>query len=108
MRHERFEWEKAKADANLKKHRISFADAAAVLADPFADRSHITEFDASHSRREDRWKTVGSWPFDRSRILVIVWTTRLDETRLTSTRIISARPATRRERKEYKNETSGS
>jgi uncharacterized DUF497 family protein len=108
VRHERFEWEKAKADANLKKHRISFEDAAAVLADPFAEQSHVTEFDASHSRGEDRWKTVGSWPFDRSAIFVVVWTTRLDERGLTVTRIISARAATRRERKEYKNETSGS
>ncbi len=106
MRHERFEWEKAKADANLRKHRISFEDAAAVLADRFGEQSHVTEFDAGHSRREDRWKTVGSWPFDRSKVFVIVWTTRADESGMTVTRIISARPATRGERKEYKDETS--
>jgi uncharacterized DUF497 family protein len=106
VRHERFEWGLAKAKANLVKHGISFEEAAAVLADPFAESNHLTMFDARHSEQEDRWKTVGSYPFDRSKIMVIVWTTRPRAPGQSVTRIISARAATQRERKEYKNETS--
>ena len=102
MCHERFEWDSVKAAANLIKHRISFEDAAAVLSDPFADRFHMEEFDQTHSSEsEDRWITIGSFSFDRRRVVVISWTSRPNESGGIITRIISARAATRTERREY-------
>jgi len=105
VRHERFEWDEDKAIANLAKHRVTFEEAAAVLADPFAEHSHVTTFDGPHSQEEDRWKTMGSYPFDRSKIFLVVWTRRVDAEGLLVTRIIGARLLTVRERKAYKNET---
>jgi len=39
--HERFEWDREKAEANLVKHGVAFEDAAAALADEFGDRFHV-------------------------------------------------------------------
>ncbi len=101
--HERFEWDEMKAQANLDKHAVSFEDAAAVLADDQGDRFHVDEYDDSHSMEEERWITTASYPLDRRIVLRIVWTSRT-RNRTTITRIISARPATRRERKFYEDE----
>jgi uncharacterized DUF497 family protein len=106
VRHERFELDEEKANANHVKHRIRFEEAAAVLADPFAERSHLTDYDGPHSDQEDRWNTIGSYLFDRSKVFLVVWTSRIDTDGLTVTRIISARALTARERKAYQNETS--
>jgi uncharacterized DUF497 family protein len=106
MRHEYFEWDSKKAAANLIKHRVSFEDAAAVLSDWFAERFHIEEFDQANSTEtEDRWITIGSFSFDRGRVVVISWTSRPNETGGIITRIISARAATRTERKDYEEYT---
>jgi uncharacterized DUF497 family protein len=47
-------WDAAKAQSNLAKHSVSFAQAATVLADPLA----MTVFDAAHSETEERWFTL--------------------------------------------------
>ena len=106
MKHERFEWDPQKASENLAKHRVSFEEAIAVLADPFWERFHVEEYDGRHSEEdEDRWLTTGSYPFDRRHVFVIAWTPRLDLARRVITRIISARPVTRPERKRYEKQT---
>lgn len=104
--HDRFEWDAAKAKANLRKHSVSFDDAAVVLADALSDRFHIEEYDDEHSMDEDRWITTASHPADRRIVLRIVWTPRWGH-RLAVTRIIGARPATRQERMSYEDEIAG-
>jgi len=51
--HDRFEWNAAKAKANLRKHAMSFDDAAIVLADEEGERFHVEEYDDAqqHGRR---------------------------------------------------------
>lgn len=89
-----FEWDDAKAATNLKKHGVSFAEAATVMGDPLA----ITFFDPDHSAEEDRFLTIGT-SID-GRVLILSHTDR-DE----KVRIISARVATRSEQKGYENGT---
>jgi uncharacterized protein len=48
-------WDRRKAAANLKKHKVSFEEASTVLADPLA----ITGADPDHSIDEVRWITFG-------------------------------------------------
>ena len=98
--HERFEWDAAKAKANLAKHGVAFEDAAAALADEFADRFHVEHHDAAHSGDEDRFVTMASDPQDRSIVYTIAWTERGDKQELV-TRIISARMANKTERRSY-------
>ena len=85
-----FEWDPNKSDANLKKHGISFHEASVVFGDPLA----ITFTDPDHSIRERRFLTFGY--SRRNQLLVVVHTERHGKTR-----IISARCATRPERKIY-------
>ena len=82
------EWDQRKADANLRKHGIDFADAATVLHDDYA----ITMPDEQSD--EARYVTTGMDALGR--VLVVVYTWALDEVR-----IISARSATPRERRQY-------
>lgn len=86
----RFEWDPAKAAANLKSHRVSFHEAAAVLDDPLS----TTFPDEAHSEDEARFVTIGV--SRRGTVLVVAHTERND-----AIRIISARRATRREREFY-------
>jgi uncharacterized DUF497 family protein len=85
-----FEWDENKARTNLAKHGVSFEDASTVFGDPMS----ITIPDPAHSQAEDRWIILGH--SQRGRLLVVVHTERGD-----NLRIISARPASRRERKQY-------
>ena len=85
----RFQYDPAKAVANLKKHGISFADAEGVLEDPLA----LTVQDPD-SEGEARFITIGMG--SASELLVVVYTERNEEYR-----IISARRPTRKERKSY-------
>ncbi len=85
----KFEWDERKAQANQRKHRIDFADAATVFDD---DRA-VTVGD--EDPEEVRYVTIGTDLVGR--VLVVVYTMRGDRIR-----IISARRATRRERAEYK------
>ena len=83
------EFDPAKNSANLAKHGVSLADAEGVLCDPLA----ITLEDI-RARGEARWVTLGVNAMGR--LLVVVWAERTDDVRL-----ISARCATARERRDY-------
>lgn len=82
------EWDRRKAAANLRKHRIDFADAATVLHDERA--LTVRDDDAA----EDRFVSLGMDALGR--LLVVVYTWRGNVARL-----ISARKAARRERAQY-------
>ncbi|PWU21415.1 MAG: hypothetical protein C5B50_01735 [Verrucomicrobia bacterium] len=89
-----FEWDPEKAAANKRKHGISFEEAATVFADPLS----ATYYDPAHSVGESRYITVG---MSRSgRLLFVAHTDRGE-----IIRIISARLATRRERKQHEEGT---
>ena len=88
-----FEWDADKADRNWHKHGVAFHEAATVFDDPLA----MTYFDPDHSDEEERFITFGHSA--NGRLLVVSHTDREDRTR-----IISARQATRNERKSYENE----
>jgi uncharacterized DUF497 family protein len=103
--HDRFEWNYRKAVANLRKHGVTFDQAAEVLADSDADRFHLEEYDEEHSEHEDRFITTGSHPAKRDIVLVISWTERRDRSGRV-TRIIGARRATPAERNRYESETA--
>ena len=85
-----FDWDERKAESNLQKHGISFKEARSV----FGDRNALTFFDSFHSGEEDRFVTTG---FSASGILLVVVHTERVET----TRLISARRATKREGNYY-------
>ena len=84
------EWDGAKAQANLKKHNVSFEDATTIFEDPFS----ITREDTLHSNEEDRFLTIGY--SQNQQLLIVAYTYRGN-----NIRIISARTATKRERKSY-------
>jgi uncharacterized DUF497 family protein len=90
MSNKAIEWDQTKALANVRKHGVSFEEAALALADDAA----YYKRDDLHSDEEDRFIIVCSSSFDR--VLTISYTLR-DET----VRIISARRATFRERQAY-------
>lgn len=85
----RYEWDPAKAKANLAEHGVHFADAVFVFSDDVALTIHDP-----HSE-EERYITVGMDAL--ARVLVVVWTWRGEGT----IRLISARRATRNERELY-------
>lgn len=89
-----FEWDPGKARQNRRKHRVSFQEAATVFGDPLA----ITYSDPDHSLSERRFITVGM--SSAGKVLIVAHADR-DET----TRIISARKTTQRERKHYEEES---
>ena len=104
--HDNFEWDEDKALKNIRKHRISFDDAALVLSDQDGDTLHVEEYDSDHSTGEDRYVTTASHPDDRSIVLIIAWTDRSTE-HARITRIISARAAKPAEWRRYAKEISG-
>ncbi len=106
MLHENFEWDEDKARKNLKKHGVSFDDAALVLADEDGETWHVEEYDDDRSGDEDRYVTTAAHPDDRGIVLIIAWTDRSTDMAKV-TRIISARAATPAERKRYVKEVSG-
>jgi len=83
-----FEWDSEKAALNLRKHGVRFETAARV----FNDENRIEFFDAEHSVDEERYNTIGMV----DNILFVVYTERKNRVRL-----ISARPANRKERSLY-------
>lgn len=85
-----FEWDPVKAELNLKEHGVSFDEATTI----FRDRLSITIPDPDHSDYEDRFIDVGM--SHRMQLLVVSYTERKDKIR-----IISARRATKAERKNY-------
>jgi uncharacterized DUF497 family protein len=84
----RYQWDKNKADQNVRKHGVYFADAVSVFADDLA----LTIEDVCSGER--RWVTLGRDLFGRT--LVVVYSWRGDEIR-----IISARKADPKERRQY-------
>ena len=85
-----FEWNTEKAKANLKNHRVSFDEAKTVFDDPL----FVIFADPDHSFEENRFVIMGE--SNQNRLLVVSYTERPK-----STRLISAREATRPERKKY-------
>ena len=89
-----FEWDEPKARTNLAKHGVSFEEATTVFGDPLS----LTIPDPAHSQTEERFIILGH--SHRHKLRVVVHTGRGD-----NIRIISARPASRRERKNYEEST---
>ena len=92
MGNSEFEWDEEKAESNLKKHGISFEEAATIFNDP----KIATIADPDHSEDEERYVSIG-----RSvvmRLLTVIHTFRKE-----SIRLISARKATKAEKKNYEN-----
>jgi len=104
--HDRFEWDEGKADANARKHGVTFDQAAEVLLDEDGDGYHLEEYDEVHGVEEDRFITTASHPALRELVLVIAWTER-DSDSGPVTRIISARRATKTEKDRYESEIRG-
>jgi uncharacterized DUF497 family protein len=88
-----FEWDADKAALNLRKHRVSFEDAARVFLDP----NRIETFDGRDAHGEDRWKTVG---LVEPALLAVVYTVRGEDGDVI--RLISARKADAHERAQYR------
>jgi uncharacterized protein len=86
----RFEWDESKAKSNAEKHGLTFEEAVTVFADPY----FLFTEDTNHSEGEEREWAIGE--VENGLIAVVIFTMR-DE----NIRIISARPATKREIKEY-------
>ena len=91
----RFIWDSTKAEANIRKHNISFSEAKSV----FYDECAIQFFDDAHSASEDRFIMLGM--SHESRVLLVCHCERDDGATI---RIISARKATKSERKFYQGE----
>jgi len=88
-----FEWDPDKAALNLEKHGVSFEEAATAFGDPLS----LTISDPDHSDDEERFILLGETYLGR--LIVVVHTERQERIR-----IISARPATGRERRAYERE----
>jgi len=89
-----FEWDRRKDSANRRKHGVGFAEATAVFDDPLS----ITVPDPDHDDDEDRFVIIGL--SGQRSLLIVVHTIRGARIRL-----ISARAATKHERRKYE-ETS--
>jgi uncharacterized protein len=86
-----FEWDEAKNQENIRKHRIDFDDVSEMF-----DSDMLVELDDRFAYGEERWIGTG---FLRQGIAVVVWT----ERRGNVIRIISARKATPHEQQRFKN-----
>lgn len=89
----RFEWDRAKAAANLKKHAVSFEEAQTVFYDEFA----VQFFDEDHSSEEERFLMLGM--SSEANLLLVCHCERAGGNIV---RIISARRATKQESKHYR------
>ncbi len=90
----KFEWDSTKESKNIKKHGISFEEASSVFYDDFA----VQFYDESHSElEEDRFLMLGV--SNKAKMLMVCYCERQSGNRL---RIISARKATKNERKFYR------
>ncbi len=90
----RFEWNPQKAQLNLSKHGVDFAEATTIFTDPLS----ITYADPDHSIGEERYVIIG---LSNRNWLLIVAHADLDD----CIRLISAREVTRRERRLYEHGT---
>ena len=87
----RFEWDPAKAKSNIQKHGVSFDEAVTVFKDPLA----FIFDDEAHSEEEQREIIIGMSALRR--MILVCFVERLEDV----VRIISARPATRQEIRDY-------
>lgn len=85
-----FEWDQVKAESNVRKHGVTFDEASTVFGDPL----NLLMADPDHSRDEERYVLLAM--SNRRRLLVVAFAERPPQTRL-----ISARRATRQERRRY-------
>jgi uncharacterized protein len=90
-----FEWDPNKAARNQEKHGIGFEQGATVFRDPRA----VSLYDAEHSKREDRWITLGL-SADRG-LLVVCHTFEWVDPSVARVRIFSCRKATQYESRQY-------
>ena len=86
-----FEWDPDKEQSNVKKHQVDFAEAKTVFNDPL----EVTIPDPTHSLDENRFLSLGRSETDR---LVVVSYTERHGDRI---RIVNARLASRKERRQY-------
>ncbi len=91
----RFEWDPAKATSSRRKHGLGSDLAASVFRDPLM----ISIPDQEHSETEERWITMGQ--ADNSKLLLVVHTYLEISANAANVRIISARPATKHEQRQY-------
>ena len=92
MKNSEFEWDDEKAKSNLKKHGVSFEEGATIFNDP----KIATIADPDHSENEERFVSIGISVIKR--LLTVIHTYRTERIRL-----ISARKATKAEKKNYEN-----
>lgn len=85
-----FAWDRRKASSNLTKHGVSFEEAVTAFEDPLS----LTIPDPGHSEAESRYVLLGAT--HQNRLVAVVHTESGD-----IIRIVSARMATRRERRDY-------
>ena len=90
-----FTWDAGKATRNLRKHGVSFEEAATVFADPDA----LEWEDLEHSHKENRFKRLGI--SSQGRILILVYSYRRTKDDKETLRIITARRASPKEREAY-------
>ena len=88
-----FEWDEHKAEINTRNHGVSFDEAQTV----FLDNLSVMKPDVEHSNTEERLLIIGT--SHKNRVIVVSYTERGDNIRL-----ISARKATRHERKQYEDD----
>ena len=86
-----FEWDETKHSENVEKHGVGFAEASTVFGDPL----EVTIFEPEHSAAETRFLSMGVSA--TGRLLVVSYVERTGG----RIRVISAREATRKERREY-------
>ena len=89
----KFEWDEAKAAANLKKHQVSFEEAKSIFYDEFG----VQFFDDEHSNEEERYLMLGM--SSGAKLLIVCHCEREHGALI---RIISARKATKRESAFYR------
>jgi uncharacterized DUF497 family protein len=92
MQNSEFEWDDEKAKSNLKKHGVDFEEGATIFNDPRI----ATITDPDHSEDEERFISIGISVIRR--LLTVIHTYRKERIRL-----ISARKATKAEKKNYEN-----
>ena len=90
-----FEWDAEKAASNVAKHGVTFPEAMTVFGDPL----ELAIADPHHSEGEFRFLSMGRSAVGR--LLVVAYTEREGRTR-----IINAREATSRERRQYESTRS--
>ena len=90
----RFEWDEGKYRANQRKHGVSFDDASEVFGDPL----HLSWLDERFSAFEERWVTVGQ---TSTGLTLTVADLFFEEDGDAVIRLISARLATPREKRQY-------